>query len=170
MQPALSANSLSPMTNGEGAAGTCPSQEKRDAVMQIIKESVRNLTMAYHVTTSNCGPGWWYQVASLNMSDPSQQCPSAWREYNSGGVRACGRPATSSGSCPATSYTTSRQYSRVCGKAIGYQIGSPDAFGYATVQLIDSYYVHGVSITHGTPRNHIWTYAAGVSEGQYRYQ
>ena len=29
----------------------------------------------------HCGPGVWKQVAYLNMSDPSQQCPSAWREY-----------------------------------------------------------------------------------------
>ena len=24
---------------------------------------------------SNCGPGLWYRVAHLNMSDPTQQCP-----------------------------------------------------------------------------------------------
>ena len=98
------------------------------------------------------------------MSDPSQQCPSAWREYNTRGVRACGRP-DGRASCPAVIYATSRQYSRVCGRAIGYQIGSPDAFGHsARGQTIDSYYVYGVSITHGSPRNHIWTYAAGTTE------
>jgi uncharacterized integral membrane protein len=48
---------------------------------------------------SNCGPGLWCQVAHLNMSDPSQQCPSVWREYNTRGIRACGRPPTSTGSC-----------------------------------------------------------------------
>ena len=50
----------------------------------------------------NCGPGRWYRVAGLNMSDPSEQCPSAWREYNASGVRACRRPTTSSGGYPAT--------------------------------------------------------------------
>ena len=115
-----------------------------------------------------CGPGLWYQVASLNMNDPLQQCPSAWREYNTSGVRACARPTTSSGSCPGTFYATGRQYSRMCGRTIDYQLGSPDAFnarGHAVT--IDSNYVYGVSISHGTPRNHIWTYAAGVSEGDY---
>ena len=53
----------------------------------------------------HCGPGEWKQVASLNMSDPSQQCPSAWREYNTNGVRACGRPVGTSG-CWATTYST----------------------------------------------------------------
>ena len=59
----------------------------------------------------SCGTEIWWRVAYLNMSDPSQQCPSAWREYNSNGVRACGRPATSRGSCPATTYSTGHQYS-----------------------------------------------------------
>ena len=36
------------------------------------------------------------------MSDPSQQCPSAWREYNTSGVRACGRPVNSQGNCHST--------------------------------------------------------------------
>ena len=56
------------------------------------------------------------------------------------------------------------QYSRVCGRVIGYQLGSTDAFGF---QRLDTYYVSGVSITHGIPRNHIWTYASGLSEGGY---
>ena len=168
LQPVLSAN-LGPITINR--VGTCPSQEKRDAIIQNITASIRNMISQItpdDETSSNCGPGQWYRVAHLNMSDPSQQCPSAWREYNTGGIRACGRPATSSGSCPATLYATSRQYSRVCGRAIGYQIGSPDAFGFnAFSQPLDSHYVNGVSITHGTPRSHIWTYAAGVSEGAY---
>ena len=54
-------------------------------------------------------------------------------------------------------------HSKVCGQAIGYQVGSTDVFDH---QLsIDTAYVDGVSITYGTsPRMHIWTYAAGLSE------
>ena len=58
-----------------------------------------------------CGPGLWHQLAYLNMSDPSQQCPSAWREYNILGVRVCGRPTTSSGNCASIHYITYQQYS-----------------------------------------------------------
>ena len=75
---------------------------------------------------TSCGPGLWYRVAYLNMRNPAEQCPSAWREYNSGGVRACGRPASASGSCPGVQYSTCNQYSRVCGRIIGYQVASPD--------------------------------------------
>ena len=112
--------------------------------------------------------GLWVRVAQLNMSNPSQQCPSTWREYNtSSGIRACGRPATSSGSCPSTTYSTNRQYRKVCGRVIGYQVASTDAFDthhHQSDNSIDGFYVDGVSISHGSPRNHIWSYAAGVNE------
>ena len=149
--------------SGNGEIGTCLAQEERDAAIQRVRSSVHAIVVGH-----NCGPGQWHRVAHLNMSDSSQQCPSAWREYNNitSGVRGCRRPESSSGSCHATLYPTSGQYSRVCGRVIGYQIGTTDAFGYHAVgRTIDSYYVYGVSVTHGTPRNHIWTFAAGLSEG-----
>ena len=57
-------------------------------------------------TQMHCGPGLWHQLIHLNMSDPSQQCPFAWREYNMNGVRACGRPDNSQGSCAAIHHFT----------------------------------------------------------------
>ena len=159
--PAITATFNPVMIHGDGTAGTCPSQEKRATIVQNIKASIQ-------VTLQNtCGDGEWYRVAYLNMSDPSQRCPSVWRlsDSNNCGIRMCRRPQSSSGSCPATLYATSRQFSKVCGRAIGYQVGSTDAFGYrAHSHPLDSYYVYGVSITHGMPCNHIWTFAAGLSE------
>jgi hypothetical protein len=98
------------------------------------------------------------------MTDPSQQCPPAWREYNTSGVRACGRPVTNGtdGSRPASFYTVDQQYNRVCGRALGYQVGTPDSFNAALT--IDQGYTDGLSITHGQPRQHIWSYAAGHSQ------
>ena len=119
--------------------------------------------------TDNCGAGQWHQVVFLNMSDPSQQCPSTWREYNTSGIKACGRPANTRGSCESVFYPTGRQYSSVCGKVLGHQLGTMDGFGHEAGRLpwIDSPYVYGVSITRGSPRKHIWTYAAGLSEGYH---
>ena len=157
---------------GNQITGTCLSQESRDEAIQNIREAIIETTPNL-VISLHCGSGQWYRVAHLNMNNSSQQCPSAWREYNNitDGIRACGRPEISNGSCPATFYATSRQYSRVCGRAIGYQYGTPDAFGlHAAGHMIDSYYVYGVSVTHGTPRNHIWTLAAGLSEGGFSQQ
>ena len=48
----------------------------------------------------------------------------------------------------------------------GYQDSSTDAFDPFTRghNTIDTFYVDGVSITHGSPRRHLWTYANGLSE------
>jgi len=57
------------------------------------------------------------------------------------------------------------KYSKVCGKVIGYQYATPDAFrSYYDNQTLtlNGNYVDGVSITHGHPRRHIWTVAAAV--------
>ena len=164
-------NMLIPMAlNGKEMSGVCFSEEEREIIIRNITAHVQSIILP--CLNSYCGPGHWFQVASLNTSDPSQQCPSAWREYNTSGVRACGRPATSNGSCSSLPIPSHQmKYSRVCGRATGYQIGSPDAFDFLAINhSIDSYYVYGVSITHGAPRNHIWTYAAGVSEGRYGTQ
>ena len=95
------------------------------------------------------------------MSDPSQFCPSPWLDRSSNGVRVCGRQSSSG--CYGNFYPTSRSYSKVCGRVIGYQIGHTD--GFHTSSSINSAYVEGVSITHGSPRLiHIWTLAADLYE------
>ena len=61
------------------------------------------------------------------------------------------------------------EYHQVCGRAIGYQNGSTDAFGRLVVsdlnQTIDDVFVDGLSLTYGTDqRKHIWTFVAWNSE------
>ena len=98
----------------------------------------------------------WTRVAYLDMSDPSQQCPTELRLYNEGGVRACGRQTSSGASCDSVTFSTNGvSYSQVCGRVIGYQYATPDSI--RSTQSIDSPYVDGVSITHGSPHQHIWT-------------
>ena len=54
-------------------------------------------------------------------------------------------------------------YEHTCGQAKGYQKGTPDAYQPSS-QFIDDIYVDGISITLGSPRKHMWTYAAGPSD------
>ena len=110
------------------------------------------------------GSTGWRHVAYLNMSDPSQQCPFLWQEITTP-HRVCGRNSTA-GSCEGITYSTgSEQYGQVCGRIIGYQLGTPDAFAF-TRWSIDSYYMDGISVvTHGSPRQHIWSFVGGVNEG-----
>ena len=59
------------------------------------------------------------------------------------------------------------QYSQVCGRIIGYQFGGTQAFRYViegNPQTINDPYVDGVSLTYGSPRQHIWTFAAAIDE------
>ena len=123
--------------------------------------------------------GGWTRLAYLDMSDATQNCPSGFRLYQSGGVRACGRPVTISGSCVSVQFPSNGiSYSQVCGRVVGYQWGSTDAVqhgewrhGYQPYYLggtdpkhnnINAAYVDGVSITRGYPRTHVWTYMAGL--------
>ena len=108
-----------------------------------------------------CGSGGgWTRLAYLDMSDATQNCPSGFRLYQS--ERACGRNS-SSGSCTAVQFPSNGiSYSQICGRVTGYQYGRPEALN--NYRGINSYYVEGVSITRGSPRQHVWTLVAGRSE------
>ena len=41
-----------------------------------------------------------------------------------------------------------------------------EAYDNSWWTTIDGYYVDGVSLTHGSPQQHIWTFAAGHSESE----
>lgn len=113
--------------------------------------------------------GGWMQVAKLDMTNASHQCPTGTRLRADLPKRVCGIDLDGSG-CSSTIFDVQEiEYSQVCGKIVGYQEASPDAFG-AHDQItrsynIDNAYVDGISITHGTnPRHHIWTFAAALDE------
>lgn len=154
-----------------GTVGCCPSFEELQKAIQKIQMEVRRNVLSISVVPQ-CGDGLWHRVGYLNMSDIMQQCPQPWREYNSNETRACGRPESSNGTCSATFYPTNGRYRHVCGQIIGYQVGSPSAFypfrnlNLNSINFLDNIYVDGVSVTHGSPRSHIWTYAAGSTEGR----
>ena len=145
------------------SVSSCPSTENSRLHIGTNVSSILTGLMR----APQCGDGLWYQVAYLDMSDSAQQCPSNWRE-GSTPVRICGRPTTTTASCSGEYFSTrSLLYSKVCGRAIGYQHASADTFALRNPpHTIDDPYVDGVSVTHGIPRAHIWTYAVGNSEGK----
>ena len=152
---------------------TCPSEEQQEIARNMVKTAARKLlreSVIPLLPTFFCGGSTgWRRVAYLNMSDTSQQCPSVWQEITTP-HRVCGRRSTSA-SCEGLTYTTGGEhYDQVCGRIIGYQISTPDAFNGAS-QSIDNIYLDGVSVTHGSPRQHIWSFAGGLDEGNtvYRY-
>ena len=148
-------------------SNSCPTAKLLNENLELIRNCVSSSLVNYSALEYYCGKGLWHRIAHLNMTDPSQQCPSNWREYHdiASGIRACGRFGIG---CPGVFYPVSHQYSRVCGRIIGYQVASPGAFHivYTTPpEDINDIYVDGISVTYGSPRMHIWTLAAGVTEG-----
>ena len=113
-------------------------------------------------------PGSWMRVAYLNMTDPTQQCPEGWRELTTP-IRTC-RRATGSYMNSVTFNTHGMLYNRVCGRIIGYQFGTPEAFLFynnnPSNYTIERNYVDGVSVTYGQEghRRHIWTFVGARGE------
>ena len=73
--------------------------------------------------------------------------------------------------CDSVTYSSlGIPYSQVCGRLVGYQFGSTEAFWYYNnrrgTTIDDPYVDGGVSITHGNPREHIWTLACGHSQNK----
>ena len=132
-QPAVSqgVNTTLPLTypgqvlQGDGSQ-TCPSEEQLEIVRNEVDSATLSLLRESVVPALQpCGGSGWRHVAYLNMSDPTQQCPSVWQEITTP-HRVCGRRSNTSASCEGLNYTTgSEQYDQVCGRIIGYQIGSP---------------------------------------------
>ena len=82
------------------------------------------------------------------------------------GVRACGRATSNIGSCQSVQFPSNGvSYSQVCGRVVGYQFATPSGVD-AGITDINTYYLDGISITHGSPRKHIWSFLAGFEEFQ----
>jgi len=107
----------------------------------------------------------WTKIVHVNIS-AGDDCPGTWLKSATSGVSFC-RVASNSGyTCSSAFFSTNGiSYQRVCGRARGYQKGYTWGFyGRNGAETIDGVYAAGLSITHGSPRQHIWTFATGFSE------
>ena len=90
-------------------------------------------------------------------------CPVDLGQLTAGGRKLCAKKARVG--CSSVIFPTHGiSYSTVCGLVYGYNKGTPDGFerhGHCPGCTIDDPYLEGVSITHGSPRQHIWSLAAG---------
>ena len=146
----------------EGDGEICPPADQRDAVRANISQDIRML-LNPTASACSCGGVGWTRIAYLDMTDPNQQCPPAWNLVTTP-KRSCTKNTTNG--CDSANFSAGGlQYSQVCGQIVGYQQGTTDAFfGWFSNGDIDGGYVDGVSVTHGTPREHIWTFASAHDE------
>ncbi len=131
-----------------------------------VRASNGSAVREYCEVTRSCGgvTGGWTRVAKLDMTNSSYSCPSGFRQRSDSNIRSCVIASSYYyAGCTSTYFTTNNRYSKVCGKVTAYQFGTTNAFG-TTSNDINSVYVDGVSLTHGSPRRHIWTFAAALDE------
>ena len=102
----------------------------------------------------------------LTKTGSAGNCPSPWYMITVNGRKMCRVPSDTSGCSSVTYPLYETEYNKIRGRIRGYQKGNTDGFApsdKAAGISIDGVYVDGVSITIGYPRQHVWTYAAGVS-------
>ena len=158
---------------------TVLSQEESDRVVQALQKnfsaelsriaaSLIDLQGAF----TKCGiyNTSWTRVAHIDMTNPAAQCPSGLHEVSNvtTNQRACGRSVSSS--CSSVTFPIGKMYSHVCGRVRGYQYYTTDAFYHSSGKTINDVYIDGISITHGSPRRHLWSFAANYYEQWSRTQ
>ena len=122
----------------------CPPDSHMDAVRSQIADKISN------VLANSCGDSrsGWKQVAFLNMTDPDETCPDAWRLYQDGSVRACGRPVGAA-SCNSVYFSPGGYaYTKVCGR-VSMPVQTQETISH-TIQL------QGMKSTNPTLMESVW--------------
>ena len=144
--------------------------ELEQTILTNITKQLKKTSESSHEALGPCGGEGWTRVAYLDMTDPNTNCPSGWRHNPGYPRRTCGKVSTGRLTCDSVFFPVrGGAYTSVCGRIKGYQNSRTDVFevyhnGDATT--IDEPYVSGVSLTHGSPRQHIWTFAASATSSQ----
>ena len=136
--------------------------ERMHCNLDNITEALVELKEHVHQNSRACtlSRNYTLKVVELNMTNNSSSCPDGLTLSNMAGLRTCQR--RSGMGCSSVLYPVNISYSRVFGRIKAYQYGPTNSFqmfrrGNGT---IDEPYVDGVSLTYGSPRKHIWTFAA----------
>ena len=127
-----------------------------------VKQNTGSAVSVYCDMTRSCGG--WIKLASFDVDNTSHSCPSGLHLLTDT-KRRCVMPSDGAG-CSSTVFDVHRiPYQRVCGKVIGYQKGTTDAFFNFRSHSIEGAYVDGVSLTHRhNPLHHIWTFVSALDE------
>ena len=111
------------------------------------------------------------RIVNINISR-GDDCPRGWHKGTHSSVSFCRINSNDSDTCTSANFSTNgKSYQRVCGRARGYHQGWSSGFwgNFVYSQTIDGWYVDGLSITHGDPRQHIWTFANGPYDNEASY-
>ena len=129
---------------------------------QTFTDRLLSLESQVPPTVCNITSTNWRRIAYFDTTR-GDSCPTGLRTVTNSSTNqtACGR-AVDYGCTTSLQFSPNGNYTNVCGRVRGYQFYEPESF--ETLRSIDSPYLHGISITHGTPRTHLWSYGSGSSE------
>ena len=141
-----------------GPPGWCSMYDIHVVITIALVCSLYELYISYAGQTLG-GSSGWTRVVYLDMTDSSHQCPESLQQVTLSGKRMCARNFSHPGqpSCEYVTFSTDGvQYSQVCGRITGYQLGWTIGFHWFSqgveIRLSNGYvYFDGISITHGPP-------------------
>ena len=130
-----------------------------------VRTSNGSAVHVYCDMTRSCGgvTGGWVRVANI-QPHMTNECPEDLDYHIEKSEHTCRRDSPLAGCSGVQFYTHLLNYSTVCGRIQGLIFGAINGFVRTSNTDIDGNYVDGVSLTHGTPREHIWTFAATSTE------
>ena len=129
--------------------------------MQNLQEAVRKLNASLMaVQECDIHDSSWRQILYIDMTDPDSkaQCPEELTTFP-GKRLGCYKE-----DCSALKLNITGNYTRVCGRVSGYQLGDTEGFINTTTSNFSIPYAHGVLITSNNYYQHLWSYLAGTSE------
>lgn len=102
---------INPVVIGGGnVPASCPSSDALESARRNMTAAIQQLFQS-----TPCGGLGWAPVVSLDLCDPSQQCPSPWAEITTPN-RSCRAPGVRD-SCQGVTFPVSGvPYSQVCGR------------------------------------------------------
>ena len=107
----------------------------------------------------HCGNGTWMRIGYFDLNR-GVGCPSNLNTLTYNGKQYCRRSVD--GGCSSVYFDSlGNEIKEVCGMIEAYQYASTDAFYSSSSYTIDGPYMDGISITQGSPRQHIWSYVVG---------
>ena len=131
--------------------------------------------MYCEMDTNNCSniTEGWMRTAYTDMTNVSDTCPQGLTYTAVSSTRMCTRSHSGSIGCSSVTFPTHGvNYTKVCGRARGYQFyGTIGFYNYhsASQTSLNDPYASDLSVTSGSLQNHIWTFAAGPSKDYRRY-
>ena len=106
-----------------------------------------------------CGDGVWCRIVDFDVTGEDTTCPDGWT-FASTPRLGCTRPDDDD--CALATFPTgSLEFKRVCGRATGVVLGTPDGFEAQNGRVVNGIpLAEGVTLTLRAPFAHIWTFAA----------